>query len=390
MFLRIHFLKKPDGCDSGGASVEAYVEETRFIERRRRLLVPAAIALAVIIAIAGAVVFAKSRGDGSAAAAKDGKEKAPVPVSVSEVVVAPVSSFIATTANLVAEQEVKIVAESEGRIAQLLVDEGQYVRKGEPLATLVRDDANIALNKATVRANNARATYARSKEMFSKGLIAKGDYDKAALENDVAQQELAEARWRVGRTIIRAPFSGRLTDRAVNQGQHLRPGDTLFTVTDFDPLIARVYLPEKDVLSLTQGTPVRIRMKAAEEITFQGRIRQISSVVDPATGTVKVTVDAVNPPAAVRSGAFVNIEIMRETRSDAVVVPRESVVRELREAHVFVVEGNVAKKRPVTLGLEEGAVVQTLSGVKPGDRVIVAGQGGLKDGSPIKILPRSS
>lgn len=380
--------------------MEASLEESSLFDRRRRILVPSIVTFVVLALIAGGFAIANKGRNGSAGAngaaaekndeEKDEKEKTPVPVSIAQVTTAPVSSYISATANLVAEQEVKIVAESEGRIAQLLVEEGQYVRKGQTLATLVRDDANIALAKATVRANNARVAYQRARELMAKELLSKGDYDKTRLEKDVAEQELAEAKWRVGKTTIRAPFNGRVTERVVNQGQHLRPGEPLFTVTDFDPLIARLYLPEKDVLMLSEGMPVRIRMKAAEEIALQGRIRQISPVVDASTGTVKVTVEAVNPPPSVRSGAFVMVDIVRETRQAAVVVPREAVVRELRDAHVFVVEGTVAKKRPITLGLEEGAVVQTLSGVKPGDRVIVAGQGGLKDGSPIKVLPQSS
>lgn len=369
-------------------------------EGRRRTVIATAVTLLVIITVVATVILINNRkagadgGKNAAAAAdkekgKNGeKEKAPVPVSVAAAALAPVSSYISATANLVAEQEVKIVAEADGRIARLLVDEGQYVRKGQPLATLVSDDAEIALAKATVRANNARVGYERAREMMSKDLLSKGDYDKAALEKDVANQEVAEARWRVGKTTIRSPFDGRLTERVVNQGQHLRPGDTLFTVTDFDPLVARLYLPEKDVLALRAGKEVRIRLKAADQIAVKGRIRQISDVVDPATGTVKVTVEAVNPPPALRSGAFVTVDIIRETRPNAIVVPRESVVRELRDAHVFVAEGNVAKKRQVTLGLEEGAVVQAISGVKPGDRIIIAGQGGLKDGSVIKVMPR--
>lgn len=374
-----------------------------FVFRRPRIVIPTVIVLLVLIGAAAFVVMNKRKASAAAATgaagsvaangdkSKDGKEKTPIPVSTAKVTVAPVSSYVSATANLVAEHEVKIVAETDGRIAQLLVDEGQFVRSGQPLAILVRDDAQIALVKSRVRANNARTAYKRAKDMMDKELLSQGDYDKTSMEKDVAEQELAEAEWRLGKTTIRAPFEGRLTDRVVNQGQHLRPGDTLFTVTDFDPIIARIYLPEKDVLALNPGSNVRIRMKASDDVSFRGRIRQISPVVDPATGTVKITVEAVNPPAFVRPGAFVNVDILRETRQGAIVLPREAIVRELRDAHVFIAgTGNIAKKRAVTLGLEEGGLVQILSGVQPGETVVTAGQGGLKDGSLIKILAAKS
>ena len=110
-------------------------------------------------------------------------------------------------------------------------------------------------------------------------------------------------------------------------------------------------------------------------------------MVDTATGTVKVTVEAVAPPQTVRPGAFVTVDIERERHPAAVLVPREAVVRELRSAHVFVAsDDGTAVKRIVELGLEEGDVIEAIDGVSPGERVIVAGQGGLKAGTKIKVL----
>ena len=173
----------------------------------------------------------------------------------------------------------------------------------------------------------------------------------------------------------------------VQPGQHVRPGDELFTVADFDPLIARIYLPERDVLTLDEGRSVRISLRADAGIDFEGRIRQISPVVDTATGTVKVTIEARSVPAKVRPGAFVRIDVVRDSIADAVLMPREAVVRELQSAYVFVAKDGVAEKRSVTLGLEEDDHIQAISGIAAGEQVIVAGQGGLKDGSAIKLIP---
>ncbi len=364
------------------------------MERRRWLIPTAIVALVLLLAGAGFAIYNNKKADGAktAAAKKDGKEngkeKAPVPVNVAGVVAAPISSYISSTANLVADNEVKIVSEADGRIERLLVDEGSFVQQGQPLAMLVRGDAEMLREKARVRAANARVAFNRAQEMHGKELLSQGDYEKASMENAVAQQELNEAEWRLGRTVIRAPFTGQVTERIVNAGQHVRPNDQLFTLTDFDPLIARIFLPERDVIALQTGRDVRLTLRAATDVVFQGRIRQISPVVDTSTGTVKVTVEAVNPPAVVRPGAFITVDVIRYTKPSALRVPREAVIRELRDAHVFVAEGNVARRREVTLGIEEGAFVEAVSGLKPGEQVIVAGQGALKDGSPIKVLAK--
>ena len=177
-----------------------------------------------------------------------------------------------------------------------------------------------------------------------------------------------------------------MTERFITPGQHLRPGDELFTMADYDPLVARIYLPESDVLELEEGRDVRIALAANAELSFTGRIRQIAPVVDTATGTVKVTVEAVQPPKGVRPGAFVSIGIVREQHPSALLLPRESVIRELRAAHVFISDDGTAVKKAVELGLEEGDLVEVLSGVSEGDNVVVAGQGALDDGQKIKTL----
>ena len=323
--------------------------------------------------------------NGSETPGKEAK-KTPIPVSVSAVGTGTVSSYITSTANLVPEKDVKVLAEAEGRLADLLVEEGDRITRGQVLASLVRDEAEIAAKKAELRAANARLNQERARKVAAENLMSREEFDRITLENDVAQQELAEAKWRLEKTTIRAPFTGRVTERMVKMGQHVRPGDILFGIADFDPLIAWIYLPERDVLGLQEGREVRITLKAGEDTRFQGRVRQISPVVDTATGTVKVTVEAIEPPNEVRPGAFVTIEIVRETRLEVVLVPREAVVRELQDAYVFVTNGEVAQKRSVSLGIEEGGRIETRAGLSVGEQVVVSGQGGLKDGSPVRIV----
>jgi len=317
---------------------------------------------------------------------EDKEKKAPVPVEVVAIEPGSVSAYISSTANLVAEFEVKVLAEVGGRVLTLHAEEGDRVRKGQILATLVPDDEQINVKKAQLKESNARLAYERAKDLVAKELISQEEYDKLEIEYRIAEQEMAEAEWALAKTSIRAPFSGQLTQRMTQVGQHVQIGDELFQVTDFDTLITRIYLPERDVLGLTAGREVRIRLNAAQEVAFGGRIRQISPIVDTATGTIKITVEADEHPADVRPGSFITVDIVRETRSDALLVPREAVLRELQKAHVFVASDSVAEKRAVTLGLEEGDFVEALAGVEAGESVIVAGQGGLKDGSPVKVL----
>ena len=320
----------------------------------------------------------------------DEDAETPIPVSVADVGVGDISTYITATANLVPEDEVTVLAEAEGRVTRLLVEEGDRVEAGQLLATLLRDEMEILVHKARLAADNARLAYERASRMSADNLVSQEDFDKTTMDHRIAEQELAEAQWRLEKTEIRAPFDGRVTLRTCTLGQNVRSGDELFVVTDFDPLIARIYLPEKEVLALDEGRAVRITLKADDGVRFAGRIRQISPVVDTATGTVKVTVTAIEPPAVVRPGGFVAVDITRETHEDALVLPKEAVLRELKMAYVFVARDDVAEKRVVTLGLEEDDRIEVLTGLDPGERIVIAGQGGLEDGSSIKILPEDT
>lgn len=323
-----------------------------------------------------------SEGEGE----KDQDGETAVPVNVIDASVGAVSTYISATSNLVPEDEVTVIAEVEGRVTGLYVEEGDRVESGQLLARLLQDDEEIAFKKARVRAANAEAAHQRAQRMSKEDLIAEEEYDKITMDHRVAQQEVAEARWRLERTEIRAPFAGRLTWRNTTLGQHILPGNELFRVTQFDPLVSRIYLPEADVLTLNTGRHVDITLKADEKVRFLGRIRMISPVVDTATGTVKVTVEAIDPPSVVRPGGFVIIDIVRETHERTLVLPREAVIRELKSAHVFVAKDDVAEKRTVEVGLEENERLEIVSGIQAGERVVVAGQGSLKDGSKIKVL----
>jgi len=343
----------------------------------------------VTVVVAGAFMalnVASGSADGAEQSDEAAEEVAPIPVEVIAAAEGSVAAYISATANLVAENDVAVLAEVEGRVTHLSVDEGDVVRRGQTLARLDPSDEEIALKKAKLRHANSKLAFERGGDLAAKELISREEIDKLTVDSQIADQELAEAEWALAQTVIKAPFGGRVTVREIQLGQHVRPGDTLFQVADFDPLIARIYLSESDIVGLEPGTEARIELNADAGVALEGRIRQISPVVDTATGTVKVTVEAIDPPPAVRPGSFVSIHVVREVHEQAVLVPREAVLRELQSTHLFVADGTTASKRVVDLGIEEAGWVEVLSGLASGDSVIVAGQGGLKDGTEIRIL----
>lgn len=316
---------------------------------------------------------------------KDKKDKEPPTVAVAKAETGPISAYISATANLVAEQEVQILAEAEGKVVELLVEEGASVHKDQKLLEVDREASVIAVEKADLGLRNASSNLERAELLSAQKLLSAQDLDRARFDRDLARSNLTEARHRLHKTTVIAPFDGRVTLRKVQLGQTLKLGEELLTVADFSPLVARIFLPEREVLDLAVGQQAQLALKAREDVIFRGRIRQLSPVVDAASGTVKVTVEAVAPPPNVRPGTFVSVGIVRETRPQVVLVPRAAVVRELQEAYVYVAEGNVARRRAVEVGLEEAGKLEITRGLKAGEQVVTSGQGSLKDQAPIRI-----
>jgi membrane fusion protein, multidrug efflux system len=360
--------------------------------RSRRLRWGVAVLVGVVVLGAAGFLYARQaageeKTDAAAAAESEEAAETLIPVEVAEVTAGSVASYITATANLVPEQSVEVLAEAEGRIERILVEEGDRVAAGQVLLQLARADVEIALHKAQMRLANAELAFERAERMKSQDLLSGEDHDRLAMELGVARQELAQAQWSLSQRTVRAPFAGQITDRFVDVGKSVKPAERLFGLASYQPLVARIYLPEREVVGLAPGRAVTLALAADDQVRFAGRILRVSPLVDTATGTVRVTVEAVEKPAAVRPGGFVTVRIERERRDGVVVAPRSAVLRELQRAHVFVAADGVASKREVTLGMEEGERVEIIGGLAPGEQVITAGQGALKDQDKVKVLP---
>ncbi len=229
---------------------------------------------------------------------------------------------------------------------------------------------------------------------FDQELISRFDYEKAVFDRELARTERETAELQLRYTDVKAPFGGRVTAKEIVVGQATQPGDPLFTLADFSTLIVKLFLPEKDVFQLEPGQPVRLVPEAlaagasSEDVGVRARVRDLSPVVDPKTGTVKVTVEVIDRSTTVRPGAFVRAEIETDRREGAVLVPKLAVVKEGGQDFLFIEANGVAEKRVVELGYTRGGAIEVVSGVSAGERVIVAGHTALDDGETVDVLTR--
>lgn len=348
----------------------------------------------LILILGGGAFFAfRSSSQATAAATKPAADKAAeqkqekkLPVEVVTAKKGSISSSIVTTASLEPHRQVTMVSESEGIVEKLLVEEGANVKEGQLLAQLRNADKQATLQKALIHVQNAKIELDRKQRSFDQKLISQADYDAAKYEMNVAQAEQRSAEADVDHTFLRAPFSGTITERFIEKGQNVNNLQNLFTIVDRNPLQAKIYLPEKEVISLKLAQDVDLSLNSQKDISFTGQIKQINPAVDPKTGTVKVTVEITKAPDQVRPGSFVDVKLITQRHDNSTLVPKKAILEEAGEQYVFLINNGSAVRKTVETGFVDDQHAEVISGVKAGDTVVVAGQGSLRDGSKTETV----
>jgi membrane fusion protein (multidrug efflux system) len=314
-----------------------------------------------------------------------GPKQPPVPVAVDAVATGAIASYYTATATLAPENEAEILARVAGVVKTLDCEEGDRVQRGDVLLTIENDEYMFRLRQAEASLADIKARLDRLEKMKSQDLVSVEEYE--TLRNDLKAAEAEEvlARTNLSYTRVVAPFSGSIVARRVGVGQNITAGAPLFQLSDFDPLLARIYVPAKQFNLLEPDQPVDLVLES-DDTRLEGRIKLINPTIDPNSGTIKVTVEIRNYPAGVRPGDFAQVRIVTERREGSTLVPRIAVVTDRGEQVVYVSADSTAERRVVELGFQDDQNAEIVSGVSPGEQVIVKGQRSLKHGSPIKIL----
>jgi RND family efflux transporter MFP subunit len=163
-------------------------------------------------------------------------------------------------------------------------------------------------------------------------------------------------------------------------------GQALVGIADVNPLQVKLYLPEQVVKSLRPAQPVEVRPDVASDEVLAGRVELISPVVDPQTATVKVTLKVDDLRGAARVGSFVRARITTDVHQQATAIPKRGVVSEAGASYVFVAQADSVSKVAVETGYADDDYIELTTGAKVGDRIVVVGQGGLRQGSKIRVL----
>ncbi len=318
----------------------------------------------------------------------DGEKKEELPpVEVVSLERGPIEAVLRFSTNLEAESEVQVFSQAARQVTDLRAEEGDRVRKGQVLLTLQDEEQKSELARIESQLEKARREYRRQQNLFAKELISEQAMNDATYEVEQLEIALQDARRNLTYTEVRAPIAGAVTGRHVNLGDQITVNQHLFDLVDFDTIVARVYVPEKELPRLATGQTARIYSSSIGGAARTGEVIRIAPIVDPRSGTVKVTV-GIPRSQGLRPGMYVEVELVTDTRDDALLVPKRAVVYDQNQAFLYRLTDDLAAER-LAIGVQledrEHVVPAASAGLAVGDRVVVAGQAGLKDGARVRL-----
>ncbi len=308
-----------------------------------------------------------------------------VPVKVQKIERNDISDFIQTTTTLEAERLVDIAANANGEMMELHVEEGDKVKSGQVLAVIDKRDLEAAFNESKVKFENSKMLYERAVTLFGKNLVAQQEVDNQKYQMESSKSQMDRAKLNLDYATVRAPFSGVITQRMVDKGKMIRSSEVMFTIADMVPLRARIYIPEKEMGKISMGQNAQIMVESTPGTEFQGRVTMINPVVDPSSGTVKVTIEITENLSRLRPGMFAEVHIITETHKNSLIIPKKALLIDSEDEAVYVFENGEAKKARLKLGFTNSNDLEVLEGLNEGDLVITIGHEGLREGSAVRI-----
>ena len=339
------------------------------------------------LAAVALVVTAGCHDQGNAKeSAEEGKKASEVPVEVATLATGPIEQTLRFSAHLEAERAVEVRSESSRKIVALLAEEGDVVAKGQALVRLEDEEQKTALARVEGQLERARWEHDRQEKLFAEQMLSEQEVTRTRHDLEQLELALSDARRELSYTVVRAPIAGTLTQRLVRAGDRVSPNQHLFDIVDLDSLVALVYVPERELPRVAVGQSARLTPPAAPDIGYQGVIERVSPVVDPKSGTVKVTV-RVPFASGIRPGMFLEVELVTAVERDALLVPKRALVQDGTLLAVWrLKEDDTVERIWIERVLEDREKITVAQGLTAGDRLVVAGQAGLKPGAKVRLL----
>ena len=345
--------------------------------------------LGIILLLAVAYFYPRlgTQADGEVAAPSGqngGGNAEPLVVNVIQLKKETLNNQLQVSGTILPNESVDIKPEINGLVTKINFKEGQYVAKGTPLLYLNDNELQAQYQRLQYTQKLVQTQESRQKQLLAREAISQEEYDIVLNQYNTALSDIKLVQAQLEKTVIRAPFNGRLGLRQVSEGAVINAANIIVSIVNIDPIKLEFSIPERYAGLVSEGSSIFFSSESSTE-EMEGKVYAFEPQIDAATRTLKLRAQSPNKSGKYLPGMFVKIRFVLEVKEDALLVPAESVIPELSGYKVFVVgaDGN-AEQRIIEIGTRTDTQVQVISGLKEGDLVLTTGVMQVRQGMPVK------
>jgi membrane fusion protein (multidrug efflux system) len=340
----------------------------------------------VLTALTAAILLTGCQDQESMAVAESTSPETPaVPVSVMVIEPVAMRDVIFLPGETEASEDVKVGANTAGRVEWIGPREGQKVNKGDLLVKIDVSALKASLDHAEAAYKLADDLYQRRLRLYGHKIIAKEELDQSETQRTLALTDLEQIKVRYNHGFPKSPITGIINHLYLDEGEYADIGKPIADIVNIDKIKINVRVPELDVRFVKIGQQTPLKIDAFPDRTLMGTIDFVSFKADPATKTFLVRSIIDNPDHDIRPGMIGRVAFVRRVITDALAAPLFTLVDKGGERIVFVEKDGVAQSRTISIGVIEGDRVQVTGGLNPGDHLIVKGHTEVEDGMKVIV-----